>query len=192
MKPSSARKYGTRAAFGLQFRYRIPRQGDQSRRPAESIFRSGWMKLAVFQSRPRSPRCRMREARPAYSRLWTARTEAWIGQHPLAASEDCGQAYLGTLHAAALDVVAGRKGWRRSGQAMLADVHGVVWLRRPGDWPRAPGLALHICRGEAPVESPSQNSSDRRLQRRSSGALITARRPGDISRSRPNDGYSPD
>jgi hypothetical protein len=27
----------------------------------------------------------MQEARPAYSRLWTARTEAWIGQHPLAA-----------------------------------------------------------------------------------------------------------
>ena len=99
----------------VQFRHRIPRQGDQPRRPAESLFRSDEGTLTIFQSvcARRIAECGRRGGlRQTLDRPHRGVDRPTSPGRP----QDCGPAYLGTLHAAALDVVAGQRADPRSGR----------------------------------------------------------------------------
>ena len=144
MKPCSARKFGREPPSGSisPWDFMTGRSAPPTRGKSISI---GWIRsLAVFQ-----PVCARRIAecgrrgglqqtldRPHRGMDWPTSPSR---------RQDCGQAYLGILYAAALDVVAGQRAGRDQG-GDVADVHG-AWLRRLGGWPRLPGLALYICRG---------------------------------------------
>jgi hypothetical protein len=77
-------KVWTRTAFGINFAEGFY---DKAIRPADprKVFYDRLVEVSPFLSPSALAALRNAGGEVAYSRLWTARTEAWIGQHPLAA-----------------------------------------------------------------------------------------------------------